>query len=173
MKSIFDFGIKNYGLDANPVAIYGRFQEKKDKIITDEEKIKYITLDEFNQFISVIDDILWKTFFIFAFYTGCRKGEIIALTWNDIDFNKNEIYINKTLYDNIKSEFTITSTKNNKNRKIKMSKKLKESLLNYKKEKQKIIDFKNNWYVFGDIVHLPNTTINRYKHKYFELSSIH
>ena len=58
MKSIFDFGIKNYGLDANPVAIYDRFQEKKDKIITDEEKIKYITLDEFNQFISVIDDIL-------------------------------------------------------------------------------------------------------------------
>ena len=86
-KSIFDFGVKNYGLENNPVATYGRFEIKKDKIIKDEEKIRYITKEEFDKFISVIDIPLWHTFFTFLYYTGCRIGEVLALTWNDIDFS--------------------------------------------------------------------------------------
>lgn len=171
-KSIFDFAIKNYEIRTNPVQIYGRFEKKKDKIINDENKLRYITLDDFNSFISVIDNQMWKTFFITLFYTGARKGEIVALTWKDIDFNNKEIIINKTLYDNIKGNYTITSTKNNKNRKIKMSKTLANALSDYKKEIKKFTDFSENWFIFGNSIHLSNTTINRYKHKYFKLANI-
>ena len=172
LNKIFDFAIKNYDLQTNPSRIYGTFQQKNDKIIKDEEKLRYITLDEFNKFISVIDDSMWKTFFTFAYYTGCRRGEIIALNWNDINFDKNEISINKTLYEEVKGKIVVNSTKNNLNRKIKMSKTLKESLLEYKKEVQEYTDFNNNWYVFGNTRFLPKTTIARYKHKYFKLSSV-
>ncbi len=171
-KSIFDFGIKNYGLEYNPVATYGRFELKKDKVIKEEEKIRYITKDEFDNFISVVDNPLWHCFFITLYYTGARIGEILALTWDDIDFTNNEIKINKTLYT-IKGEYTITSTKNNKNRTIKMSKTLKKELYSYYQEQQKYTDFKNNWFIFGGSIHLPLTTINRYKHKYFEESGVH
>ena len=171
--NILDFAIKNYGLSENYARIFGCFQEKQDKIIKDEEKLRYITFPEFQQFISVVDNPLWKTFFIFAYYTGCRRGEIIALTWNDINFNTNDITINKTLYEEVKGKAYVTSTKNNLNRKIKMSKTLREELLKYKNEMMKYSDFNNNWYVFGNTRYLPKTTIARYKHKYFALSGVH
>lgn len=172
IKTIFDFAMKNYGLNSNPVKIFGRFQKKCDEVIKDKDKIRYITLDEFNQFISVIDDKLWKTFFITLFYTGCRKSELQALTWDDVDFDNNEIIIDKIISVKTTEAFKITNTKNGNNRKIKMSKTLRESLIDYKKEKEKLIDFKNQWYVFGDVRFLPQTTIDRKKHQYFVKSDV-
>lgn len=171
-KSIFEFGIKNYGLDNNPVENYGRFKTNRNKIIKDDEKLKYITLEEFNKFISVIDDPLWHCFFTTLFYTGARKGELLALTWKDIDFNSNEIIINKTLYSKIKGEYTITSTKNNLNRKIKMSKTLLNELKEYKEKRKEFTDYKETWFVFNDTRFLPLSTIDRYKHKYFKESGV-
>lgn len=171
-KCILDYAIKNRYIRENILTIHGRFQQKNDKIISDEEKIRYITLDEFNKFISVINSSLWKTFFLFAYYTGCRKGEIIALNWNDINFEKNEISISKTLYTKIKGKVNLTSTKTNKNRKIKMNNLLKTTLLNYKKEVMQFADFKNEWFVFGNTDYLAPTTIDNNKHKYFELSGV-
>ncbi len=173
LNNIFDYAIKNYELSANPSRIFGTFEIKNDKVIKDSEKIRYITFDEFTRFISVVDINMWKTFFTFAYYTGCRRGEIIALNWHDIDFINNEIIINKTLYEEVKGKTTITSTKNNLNRKIKMSKALREIMLEYKKEVMKYTDFCESWFVFGNTRYLPKTTIARYKHKYFQLSGVH
>ncbi|MDE7095411.1 MAG: site-specific integrase [Anaeroplasmataceae bacterium] len=36
--------------------------------------------------------------FIICLYTGIRLGELLALTWEDIDFNKKYLYIKKTSY---------------------------------------------------------------------------
>lgn len=172
LKSIFDYAIKNYGLDYNPVAAVGRFKEKKE-IKPDDKKIRYITKDEFDKFIEVVDDPLWHTFFMTLYYTGARKGELLALTWNDIDFNSNEIIINKTLYTKIKGKITITPTKNYINRKIKMSKTLKEELYSYYLKQKQYTDFKESWFIFNGSTYLPLTTIDRYKHKYFIKSGIH
>ncbi len=35
---------------------------------------------------------------VICLYTGIRLGELLALTWNDIDFNSNLLTINKTSY---------------------------------------------------------------------------
>lgn len=172
LNNIFDFAIKNYELPSNPSRLFGTFEIKQGKVVKDEEKLKYITYEQFCKFIEVIDSSLYKTFFIFLYYTGCRKSEIQALTWNDIDFNSKLITINKTLSVKTEKQFKITSTKNNINRKIKMNKTLYEVLLEYKKEVNEFEDFSNNWFVFGNTRYLSQTNIDRYKHKYFELSGI-
>lgn len=133
-------------------------------MVKDEEKIRYITYEQFQQFISVIDATIWKTFFIFLYYTGVRKGEIQAINWRDIDFNKNEIIINKTLSIKTNDNYKITSTKNYINRKIKMSRTLKEQLIIYKNEIKKYSDFSETWFVFGCSRFMPQTTIDRKKH---------
>ena len=165
--------MRNYGLDNNVVAISGRFQETKEEVVEDSKKLRYITYEDFNKFISVIDNIMWKTFFIFLYYTGMRKGEVQALTWKDIDFNNNQIIVNKTLSIKTKnSTYKITSTKNYINRKIMMSKTLREQLKEYKKECMKYTDYTDDWFVFGNNRFLPQITIDRYKHKYFKLANV-
>lgn len=173
LKGIFDYAIRNFGLPLNPVEIYGTFKSKNDEIIKDEDKLRYITYEEFKTFIEVVDNDLWNTFFTFAYYTGCRKGEIQAITWNDIDFDKNIIIINKTLYETRGGTPNINSTKNNLNRKIVMSKTLKEKLADYKKKIKQYSDYNESWFVFGNSTYLKKTTIERTKHKYFELSGVH
>lgn len=172
LKSIFDFAMRNYGLASNPALISGRFQSKNDEVIKDEEKLRYITYEQFKKFISVITDIIWKTFFMMLYLTGMRKGEIQALKWSDIDFDKNEIVVNKTLSVKTKEHYKITSTKNYINRRIKMNTGLRTQLLLYKHEMMKYADFSEDWFVFGGPRFMPQTTIDRKKHYYFKLSGV-
>lgn len=172
LKGIFDFTMRNYALENNPVTISGRFQSKNEEVIKDEEKLRYITHEQFNQFISVIDDITWKTFFVFLYYTGMRKGEVQALSWNDINFDKSEITVNKTLSVKTNDSYKITSTKNYINRKIKISKTLREQLILYKQEMMKYVDFKENWFIFGCSRFMPQTTIDNKKNSYFKIAGI-
>jgi len=74
--------------------------------------------------------------------TGLRFGEIIALTWKNINFGKKELYINKSI-----SKRVLGSTKSNRNRYIPMSPQLYEMLKNKRgknilifSENEKIID---------------------------------
>lgn len=176
LNNIFNYAIQNYDLKINYVSILGRFKTKQDEVIQDSEKIRYITYDQFLKFIFVIENINWKTFFTFLYYTGMRKGEVQALNWKDIDFENNEIIVNKTLSvkvkKNSKQNYKITSTKNNLNRKIKMSKVLREQLLLYKNEIIKYSDFDETWFVFGGPRFLPQTTIDNKKNKYFKLANL-
>lgn len=172
LVSIFDYGIKHYNLSTNYAKISGTFQKPKDEVVEDSDKIRYITLDEFNKFISVVDIPFWKIFFTFLFYTGMRKGEVQALTWNDIDFSNDEIIVNKSLSTKTQSTYKITATKNCINRKVKINKALKEALSEHKEECMKYTDFKESWFVFGNSRFLPSSTIDRYKHKYFKLSGV-
>ena len=73
--------------------------------------MQFWTREEFDKFISVVDNNLYKTMFAMLFFTGRRKGEILALSPNDITekgikFNKS--LTRKTIDD---STYKITSTK--------------------------------------------------------------
>lgn len=51
-------------------------------------------------------------FFRHLAFTGMRKGEALALTWNDIDTSLNELKINKALAQGIDFRLVIQSPKN-------------------------------------------------------------
>lgn len=44
------------------------------------------------------DDTTAGLFLLFALYTGCRKGELLALTWEDVDMKSRLIRISKSVY---------------------------------------------------------------------------
>ena len=167
LNLILDYASVNYGY-INVNRTLGNYQEKKDKIV--KEKIRYMTYDDYLKFISVIQDIEHKTFFMFLYLTGMRLGEVLALRFEDI--KDDTIIVNKTLYTKIKGTYTITSTKNNLNRIVKMDKSLYKQLYEYINFMKSYTDFSNEWFLFGGSRYLAPTTINRYKHKYFELSGV-
>lgn len=168
LKNIFDYAIKNYDLEYNPVTMYGNFEVKRKK----QENKKTITFEEFKKFISVIDDPLWFTFFNLIFYADPRKGEAMALHWNKVDFKNKSITFDKTLQSDIPGGVLETSNKTNKPRVVIMNDELYNVLLNWYNIQKEYTDFKDSWFVFGGSIPLSKTTIDRKKHQYFELSGV-
>ena len=103
LSACLDYAVMYHGLSENKLKKINRFERKNDKVVDNKTKLKYITIEQFNQFIEYVPED-WKAFFITAFYTGCRKGELTALQFRDLDFDNKTININKTLYSKIKDK---------------------------------------------------------------------
>lgn len=73
---------------------------------TDEEAMQEFevwTVEEFNQFISKIDHPVYSAYFTFLFWTGCRRGEAIALQKKDVTDHEAIIkYSQRTQSDGLK-----------------------------------------------------------------------
>ena len=172
-KTVFDFALKKHYIDINPFRIVENFEKDPNKIEIKHEEELYLTPDEFNQFISVIDDDFWKFFFSFAFYMGTRKGEQIALQWKDIDFTNHTVKIYKQINTKgLKKENIFIPTKNNVTRTLSVPNNLWSMIIYQYKKSSKIAGFNDNFFVFGDNEYMSYTTIDRKKDHYFDLSGV-
>lgn len=105
---------------------------KKPKRRAPKAVMSIWTREQFEQFISVVDDPTYHAFFTLLFFTGRRKGEIFALSPSDVKgktivFNKS--LTRKTLDD---STYAVTSTKADKTQEIPVCSTVQEELQNYK-----------------------------------------
>ncbi len=167
-KEIFSFANRKYELNYNPVALSGRFKKRNDQVIETKNKLRYIVYEEYCKLINVIHEDLYHCFFLTLYFTGMREGELQAITWNDIDFNRKVIIVNKTLSTNTKSgRYKITATKNSLNREITMSKILYNELKRYKDIVMKYGDFNEKWFVFGNGDFLSAYQMKKHKDNYF------
>lgn len=168
-KEIFTYANRKFELNYNPVSLSGRFKRRNDEVIKTEEKLRYITYDEYCKLIDVIHDDLYHCLFLTFYFAGMREGEMQALTWNDIDFNRKVIIVNKTLSTNTKEgRYKITNTKNCLNREISMSRTLYDELKRYKEVVMKYDDFRSDWFVFGNGDFLSTYNMNKYRKQYFK-----
>ena len=168
-KEIFTYANSKFELNYNPVSLSGRFKRRNDEVIKTEEKLRYITYEEYCKLIEVIHDDLYHCLFLTFYFAGMREGEMQALTWNDIDFNRKVVIVNKTLSTNTKEGiYKITNTKNCLNREISMSKILDEELIRYKEGVMKYDDFSSEWFVFGNGDFLSTYQMNKYRKIYFK-----
>ena len=68
------------------------------KLVRNEEKdIRVLTTEEQTEFFDCCKGTFYDNLYVVAVTTGLRQGEICALTWDDIDLNKKEISVTKTL----------------------------------------------------------------------------
>ena len=173
-NEIFKFANRKYELNYNPVKLAGRFQRKNDEVRnTQKPKIRYITYEEYTKFINVIDNKLWHAFFTTLYLTGMRKGELLAIRWLDVDFERKTILVNKSISFNVScGRYKITPTKTSVNREIMMSNKLIEELKQYKEEVKQYGDFKEDWFVFGNGDVLKQYDIQKAKDYYFDIAKV-
>lgn len=61
-----------------------------------QKKVNVFTKEEQNRFVKQCEKDFYGKIFIFLLGTGMRIGEALALTWNDIDFEKEFINVCKT-----------------------------------------------------------------------------
>lgn len=167
--SLLNFCITFYDLDVNIASKVGNFKNINEI----EKEINIWTIDDFNKFIKIVDEKVYKILFDFLFFTGCRLGEALALNFNDI--NDNNIFINKTIskeFYNGKRVITLPKTKKSI-RKIDIDdilvSEIKE-LKNYYNDHCN--DYNNNFFIFGGRKALSPTTIERKKNYYCELANV-
>lgn len=159
LSAVFKFAIKNEYTKENPASIVGNVDLKEEK------HVNYWTLEEFKAFIQSVEEPLYYALFMTLYYSGMRKGELLALTWGDIDFDNNMINVDKTEYNR-----KVTSTKTaSSTRKILMPKHVMTLLHKMKLERNP----KMTYVVFGEFHESVSTsTLDRKYEKYVELSGV-
>ena len=68
LKNIFDFAIRYYDLAQNPVKMFGRFKTEARERVVIKNKLRYLTKEDFDSLIKIVDSDLYKMFFIFLYY---------------------------------------------------------------------------------------------------------
>lgn len=107
------------------------------------------------------------------YFTGCRLGECLALTFNDLI--DNTITINKTITKECyNGKRLITSPKTKKsNREIHIDNYLLDELSSSMQiYKQKYRNFNESYYIFGGVKPLAPTTVERKKNLYCKNAGI-
>ncbi len=100
-----------------------------------------------------------------AIVTGCRRAEIIALKWSDINFENNEVNIERAVSNVRGQKQIIKLPKTEKPRKITLPKKIIETLKKYKnyqnEDRLKRGWGKTEWLFtgrFGDLLYLSTAS---------------
>lgn len=168
LSSILDKAVKDDELDENIAKKQGNFTTRNDQVL-ERKKIRYQTPKQFEEYMSVVDKLIWQAFFNFAFWHGLRKGEQQALTWKDIDFDRMTVTINKTLSDKVRGGgYKITNTKNRRDRCIALADQSLSYLYKLYDYYSKMDGFNTSWFVFGGIRFLAKTTIDNNLKKYYD-----
>jgi integrase len=113
ITALFNHAQRIYNLQNNPC----KKVRKMGK--SDADKMNFWTLDEYEQFLSVIDPD--SDLYLMAellFWTGMREGELLALTPADVDLKHREIHINKTYYRSEGRDIITTPKTDTSNRTI-------------------------------------------------------
>lgn len=127
LLAIFNFAVKYYNLPFNPVARVGSIGKNKGT------SMDFWTLEEYKQFIACVDEPIYKMIFELLFFTGLRCGELLALTYNDINIKKGILTVNKNLAK-VKGKTIIQTPKTaNSRRKITLPRFVVEHLQEYVK----------------------------------------
>ena len=170
IRSLIIYSRKYYNTSDTILNFIDNFKEV-NKI---KKEMQFFTYEEFQKFISVVEEFDYKTFYEVLYYLGLRQGEATALTWNDINFTKKEVSINKTLTTKLKGQlYTVSSPKTKKsNRILPIPKKLLESLKIMEEKAKKKKYFNKEWFVFGDELPFRETTIQVKKNKYCKLAEV-
>lgn len=138
---VLDYAIKHGYIDKNPFTLV-EMPKKRKQIVLDEAEFE--NFYEREQLIKLLqsfeqqDNLMVYTIFHVLSYSGMRKGEVLALTWNDINFERSEIRINKAISRGKDCQLYLKTTKNGVVRTIKMDETSMSLLSNWKLQQSKI-----------------------------------
>jgi integrase len=112
LSAIFNYAVKYYDLSKNPCTAAGSMGKGK------AEEMNYWTQEEFEDFLEFVKDKPQSRYaFQVLYWTGCRIGELLALTLGDFNPSEKTLNINKS-YQRIKGKDVITEPKTAKSKRI-------------------------------------------------------
>lgn len=151
LSAFYTFAVKYLDYPSNIVKQCPSFAKPAVK-----KEMQVWSENEFNTFIEAVDKPIYKALFYTLYYTGCRKGELFALTWKDVDLKKKTISITKSLTRKCNDIYAITTPKNySSNRTILMPDILVKQLMEY------ALTVENKGFLFGGAHPMSEMTLSR------------
>ena len=138
LKKMFDSAVDDEIIPVSPMQKIKCPKPRKDEEIREREafsesEVKHI-LDCANK-----EPLRWKAMLIFALDSGCRRGEIIGLKWEDIDFTSGKLTVSRNAqYTAGKGTYT-TTPKNGKPRTFGLNSQALEVLKEWRREQLKTL----------------------------------
>jgi integrase len=89
LRRVFNLAIepRNYLQEGqNP---FGKLKQRK----MSRNAIRYVTPKEYHKLMDAAEDPWWQALIAVAYCGGLRRGEILHLTWADVDFENHRIYV--------------------------------------------------------------------------------
>lgn len=112
LTAIFNYAIRYYNLQDNPCRKAGAIGKSKG------EPKDFWMQEEFNDFLETVSDKPeTRMAFLLLYWTGMRIGELLALTYDDINLEEKTISITKS-YQRLKGKDVITQPKTPKSIRI-------------------------------------------------------
>lgn len=94
LSSAFDFAVKNYIIKENPI-LNSSMPAFPEEIQREVPQLNAVQVNKLLLCAKENDSHIYL-FLLLALFTGLRKGELFALTWDDIDFEKKLLTVNKS-----------------------------------------------------------------------------
>lgn len=158
INKIFKFAYKKKIISVNPMDDVDKIKRPNE---VKEQNENFWHENDFEEFIQYVDDPLYFTIFTFLYCTGCRRGEVLALQWNDIDFTKKSFRINKTCYQ-VNGSYLLTPPKTKNSLRIRgMGKGLIKVMKEWYNIQKKIYGFNEKYFVFGADKPIADSTLQR------------
>lgn len=136
LSSAYEYAIENSYIKDNPV-LKSRMPSFAHNIKSDVPEYSAEQVRKLLLFAKENDSHIY-IFLLLALYTGLRKGELLALTWDDVDYDKKLLRVNKSRTGSRKAITTqITTPKTeSSNRKIPLNDIVLEALKAEKKRQE-------------------------------------
>ncbi|RRG09247.1 MAG: site-specific integrase [Lactobacillus sp.] len=139
VSNVFDFGVRMELINRNPMERTSIPRQKKTNNFKIDEYYEKSELVKFLKSAKANGNPEAFMFFRLLAYTGMRKGEALALTFDDVNFEKREISINKTLSQGIDGKLILQTPKTNTSLRV-IS--IDSETLNFLKQWYKDVTFK-------------------------------
>lgn len=146
LSSAYEYAIENSYIKDNPV-LKSRMPSFAHSIKSDVPEYSAEQVRKLLLFAKENDSHIY-IFLLLALYTGLRKGELLALTWDDVDYDKKLLRVNKSRTGSRKAITTQVTTPKTEssNRKIPLNDTVLEALKAEKKRQEEYSAMLGNGY---------------------------
>lgn len=146
LSSAYEYAIENSYIKDNPV-LKSKMPSFAHSIKSDVPEYSAEQVRKLLLFAKENDSHIY-IFLLLALYTGLRKGELLALTWDDVDYDKKLLRVNKSRTGSrkaITAQITTPKTESS-NRKIPLNDTVLEALKAEKKRQDEHAEILGNGY---------------------------
>ena len=143
LSTVFSYAVKIGAIAVNPClnCTLPKYEAPDHRIFS---------IADTQRFLQLLDehaDLKYRAFFNIAIYGGFRRGEILALTWDDIDFDNNMVHIKRTVHWSKDRGYYYTDPKTKKSkRSVKMTDRVMDILKQVQNEQSSaMLNYGDYW----------------------------